>query len=727
MRKSYTLLILLLGFMRMGMAQTCEVPPNYFQNPNFEHNLSPLVWTGAWDSPTWGAMQPYSNPEFWLTDTTAAHSGAHSMVITGGSWIWPTVSTVGFQEKDMKMSFWFKSPIGKMGFWMFFYRDAKLTPEEVRAPLKEYLVGADSAYITITAGTDNEEALYFELPCVTEWTYFEFKYSNPGSIPGPTMTLMFYSEYTPGFIDDVYYGVDFPCVYNGEEDLEIKNPDFEADVLGLEWLINTPGGSSTDFLTANENHTESGYQSLQLWGDYYSTYSMPVLGAQGKEMNLNYWYKGNASTLAMNIYKDYGITPEDLAVPSGASLVVDSIVEYVEDTIAYSSDTFKIFKHDVVLSEVEIGKNQVITPGILIDTLEFQNFENPDAPPLPIDGNWSGYYYPDWATAMPKGQFFSPFRALWIPADPGWTGVWGSPGGFKDGYSYSFSFMYKGRFKFELSLGRDFKYDLIADPQNIVPDDATVVADGVDHGNLHWNLQADEWTEFSYAWNMGTWLADSSITSPTTLGFKFFGVDDNWVDAGYVDNLLISVTKDAQGSTNAVSEVPRTTKTYELDYLDIQTVCVIGVVDTLLTLDPVGFEWALPAVTGWTPFTYNWNNPAGDIGSTLTFTIASGAGQGADTITYFDDFNYSIVTGISKNNLNNVNARVYPNPVLDNLNIELKSAIKNAGIYNATGQLVRKIDYPGRQINVSGLSRGIYMIRFTDENGVNYQSKFIKQ
>jgi hypothetical protein len=722
MKKLFTLLMLLFTLLGNGFSQGCPIPPNYFQDPNFEHKLSPLVWTGSFDWISWGAWQPYITPEFWITDTTATHSGSQCLVITANAWIWPGVTTVGFEEKSMKMSFWYKAPMGTMGFWMFAYRDALLTPEEIRPPLMEDLVGADSAYITLTAGTTDEEAIYFRLPKAQDWTYFEYKFDYPGSIPGPAMTLMFWSEFTPGFIDDVYYGVDFDCVYNGEEEVGLTNNDFEADGLGIEWLINAPAANMPGFLTVNENHTDFGTQSMQLWKNFTSTYYMPVSGSEGKDINLNFWHKGNKGSLKLSFYEDYGITTDDFPVPEGATLAVDSIPEYAEKT-----DTnivqFSIYDHSQILESTPTGNSITIIDTVNVPTtlMGIQDFETTGEAPFPISDKWSNYFYPDWPSTMPKGNFFSPIHALYLPGDPDWSGVWGSIPDFVDNKAYSISFKYKGSLQFDLFVGRDFHYPLDTDPAGIVPANATVTQDG----SIHWDLEASDWTEFSFATEIDTWFADNAIETPASLGFTFAGAY-NWDVAGYVDDFMGRYSVNGLGAESYIKQIPEVTNTYALDHIQPDTTLVTTVVDTNWTIKPLALVWDLPATSDWTQFSYTWTNPQGNIGSTLTMVLGATEGTGADTLTYFDDFNLGIPTNTPPDRkFKSIN--VYPNPASEVLYLKSTIEVKHASFYNSLGQQVKTISKPGTQMNISGLSEGIYILRITDMDGAEYRARFIKK
>jgi hypothetical protein len=68
-----------------------------------------------------------------------------------------------------------------------------------------------------------------------------------------------------------------------------------------------------------------------------------------------------------------------------------------------------------------------------------------------------------------------------------------------------------------------------------------------------------------------------------------------------------------------------------------------------------------------------------------------------------------------------LNFRVYPNPVRDILNLELKTAVTDVFITNAQGQTVRKlgiITEGGQTIDVSDLSSGVYFVHFKKDGVV---------
>jgi len=76
-----------------------------------------------------------------------------------------------------------------------------------------------------------------------------------------------------------------------------------------------------------------------------------------------------------------------------------------------------------------------------------------------------------------------------------------------------------------------------------------------------------------------------------------------------------------------------------------------------------------------------------------------------------------------------IGVQIFPNPVNDILNIQSSetTVIKSIGIYNSLGQLIMDIAKPNesKELNVSQLSAGNYLIKIDTEKGSNTQ-KFIK-
>ena len=76
-------------------------------------------------------------------------------------------------------------------------------------------------------------------------------------------------------------------------------------------------------------------------------------------------------------------------------------------------------------------------------------------------------------------------------------------------------------------------------------------------------------------------------------------------------------------------------------------------------------------------------------------------------------------------NQNDLKVALYPNPANDVLNIETDLEIKAIEIFNIQGQKV--ISSTQKQVNVTNLSSGIYMIKIQDSNNAIATKKFVKQ
>jgi hypothetical protein len=114
-------------------------------------------------------------------------------------------------------------------------------------------------------------------------------------------------------------------------------------------------------------------------------------------------------------------------------------------------------------------------------------------------------------------------------------------------------------------------------------------------------------------------------------------------------------------------------------------------------------------------------------------------GNGTSTVTYDDlkIFNYvltdadalSLYTNNTLSsadfNQNNLQVSLYPNPATDMLNIEMANEINSIEIYNIQGQKVRTANQ--KQINISELASGLYMIRIQSNDNAIATKKFVKK
>ncbi len=90
--------------------------------------------------------------------------------------------------------------------------------------------------------------------------------------------------------------------------------------------------------------------------------------------------------------------------------------------------------------------------------------------------------------------------------------------------------------------------------------------------------------------------------------------------------------------------------------------------------------------------------------------------------TYSDEVYIDEFSGILEQKPDISQLRLYPNPASEYINISLKTnTVADIAIYNATGQLVRKINSSKTKvtrINISGLRKGVYIVKVKAGNSV---------
>lgn len=87
---------------------------------------------------------------------------------------------------------------------------------------------------------------------------------------------------------------------------------------------------------------------------------------------------------------------------------------------------------------------------------------------------------------------------------------------------------------------------------------------------------------------------------------------------------------------------------------------------------------------------------------------------------------YNLTTLLSNQNFNsNFAFKLYPNPVIDVFNVDIDNEIKFVEIYSMQGQKV--LISKSKQVDVSSLSNGIYVVRVEDVNGKIGAQKLIKR
>lgn len=72
----------------------------------------------------------------------------------------------------------------------------------------------------------------------------------------------------------------------------------------------------------------------------------------------------------------------------------------------------------------------------------------------------------------------------------------------------------------------------------------------------------------------------------------------------------------------------------------------------------------------------------------------------------------------------NTSIKIYPNPATDVINITATTAFNRVNIYSLRGDLILKFD--SKKLNVSALKKGIYIIKFFNNDSIIETKKFIK-
>ncbi|WP_313030361.1 T9SS-dependent choice-of-anchor J family protein [Soonwooa sp.] len=81
-----------------------------------------------------------------------------------------------------------------------------------------------------------------------------------------------------------------------------------------------------------------------------------------------------------------------------------------------------------------------------------------------------------------------------------------------------------------------------------------------------------------------------------------------------------------------------------------------------------------------------------------------------------DDVMVGDATTLAVGDLLKSKVKLYPNPVKDVLNIDVNTNINSIEIYTITGQLVRSLDKKTKQVDVSHLANGVYILRLKSDS-----------
>jgi hypothetical protein len=112
----------------------------------------------------------------------------------------------------------------------------------------------------------------------------------------------------------------------------------------------------------------------------------------------------------------------------------------------------------------------------------------------------------------------------------------------------------------------------------------------------------------------------------------------------------------------------------------------------------------------------------------MKFYGFDGANADGSLDIYLDNIYFYDGSALSTDKNNIVNVSLYPNPAKGILNISAKNTIESATIYNVLGKKIKSftVNANTSSLDVSGLSRGIYILKYTANNAVG-SMKFVKE
>ena len=212
----------------------------------------------------------------------------------------------------------------------------------------------------------------------------------------------------------------------------------------------------------------------------------------------------------------------------------------------------------------------------------------------------------------------------------------------------------------------------------------------------------------SYVWTLSTGATGNSSTNTITVNYGYSAVSGN-----------ITVKGNNSCGDGISSSIPIIVKPIPTTPVITQT----G--NTLLSNMSTGNQWynlTSGLINNATSQTYN---PV-QIGNYFAVVTQNGCSSDSSNIIFYDN------TGINEKNLYSDGFKIYPNPVKENLIIEMiESNISqktSISIYNIQGQLCRQIlsNQSKIEIDIKDLSTGLYMVKVNNEKE-SFVSKFVME
>ena len=121
------------------------------------------------------------------------------------------------------------------------------------------------------------------------------------------------------------------------------------------------------------------------------------------------------------------------------------------------------------------------------------------------------------------------------------------------------------------------------------------------------------------------------------------------------------------------------------------------------------------------------NPPSNAVGSWVENTMVTENGCGGNLSSSNSTMTGDVHTStLALGDFSKIKFQMFPNPVTDFINVSGIESAKNMVITNMAGQEVLKTDFQTR-LDVSQLTKGIYILRINLSDGQSYDVKFIKK
>ena len=127
----------------------------------------------------------------------------------------------------------------------------------------------------------------------------------------------------------------------------------------------------------------------------------------------------------------------------------------------------------------------------------------------------------------------------------------------------------------------------------------------------------------------------------------------------------------------------------------------------------------------WVTLSFDFSVAADNVDYDQVIVQLGGEGHFQPGLFYFDDIVLLGSSSIEENNIETL--QIYPNPVVNELNINTIEQVHSVAIYNLCGQKMHTQEFVNGSLNVSHLREGLYFIRINETKGRMLTGKFLKQ